>query len=281
VSKKLPIELRRVIPPDTQIAWETLVGNLPASAYLIGGTAVTVYLQHRESQDLDFYLSEPEDLGAVNSRLARLTENWAASNVKFETLKGYLGATKVELFHAVNEANSEPPKEIAGIPVASQPDLFAIKLGAITRRPALRDYFDLMETEKRVGLSVEEGIGLYLARNHVSSTEGSSVATSILFALGEAALKEAVEIDPSNVPERYRKELLRYWPQRQKQIARFLDRFAATSELSTEIPTPIRESLEVAHERRNRSACRAWMPRANARCILPKGHAAHHRSVLQ
>jgi len=73
---------------------------------------------------------------------------------------------------------------VGGIPVASLPDLFAMKLGVITRRGALRDYYDLMEMEKRTGLNVEEGLSLF--REALPPGRSRCRARGVIFALGPA-----------------------------------------------------------------------------------------------
>ena len=157
-------------------------GFVPKSAYLVGGTAVAVHLQHRvSSRDLDFYLSEAEDLRVHHELLeSKLRNEWAASLVRSDTLKGFLGRTTAEFFHAINETPVAPLTFCGGLAVASLKDLMAMKLGAITRRGALRDYLDLMEIEKRAGLSTEEGIGFYCVNIQLRDNTRPAVAAVIL-----------------------------------------------------------------------------------------------------
>ena len=42
----LPAHLRAVLPPPTRKVWQALVGNLPAGAYLVGGTGIAARLGH-------------------------------------------------------------------------------------------------------------------------------------------------------------------------------------------------------------------------------------------
>lgn len=50
---RMPGSVRRLLPADAAKAWVDLAPHLPRPLYLGGGTAVMVYLQHRESRDLD------------------------------------------------------------------------------------------------------------------------------------------------------------------------------------------------------------------------------------
>jgi hypothetical protein len=56
----LPAWLRAVLPGDTAEAWEKVCSIVPFSAYLVGGTAIAIHLQHRVSRDLDFFLRGSE-----------------------------------------------------------------------------------------------------------------------------------------------------------------------------------------------------------------------------
>ena len=277
-KSSIPIEVRRILPADTRKAWETLAGLVPKSAYLVGGTAVAVHLQHRDSRDLDFYLSEAEDLRAHHELLqSELRNEWAASLVQADTLKGFLGRTKVEFFHAINETPVAPLTSCGGLAVASLKDLMAMKLGTITRRGALRDYLDLMEIEKRAGLSAEEGIGFYLARYRITGTQRDSAVAAVILALGEAGVRDA-EIDPAGVTKSMHKELLRYWARRQPQVARRMERLASSPLIPPAVPATVKQALSSSRRDGSRRLCGALMPRAKTRCVLPQGHRPHHRS---
>lgn len=180
-----------------------------------------MHIQHRESHDLGFYLSSPTDLTDLDARLAG-TGRWLASTLTESTLKGVYRATKLQFLLAEGETNLERPSKVGGIKVASLPDLLAMKLGVITRRGALRDYFDLMEIEKRTGLRVEEGLSLFVRRYRPVGVDAA--LAGVIFALGPAAMADA-RTDPSGVPKEAVKELGRYWPKRQIEVTTHLDRY--------------------------------------------------------
>jgi hypothetical protein len=50
--------LRAFLPPDTAETWQTIAPLVPPVAYLGGGTAIAVHLEHRTSRDLDFFFHE-------------------------------------------------------------------------------------------------------------------------------------------------------------------------------------------------------------------------------
>ena len=102
------------------------------------------------------------------------------------------------------------------------PDLFAMKLGVNTRRGALRDYYDLMEMEKRTGLNAEEGLSLFVRRYRPVGVDAA--LAGVIFALGPSAIADA-KTDPSGVPKSAVNELERYWPKRQIEVTAHLDRY--------------------------------------------------------
>jgi hypothetical protein len=174
---------------------------------------------------LDFYLSSPVDLTDLNDRLSN-SNRWLASTLTESTLNGVFSATKLQFLLADTETNLEPLTMVGGIPVASLPDLFAMKLGVITRRGALRDYYDLMEMEKRTGLTAEEGLSLFVRRYRPAGVDAA--LAGVIFALGPTAITDA-KTDPSGVPKSAVKELERYWPKRQIEVTAHLDLYGAPS----------------------------------------------------
>jgi len=220
----IPIEVRAILPSDAARTWEAIVPLRPEPAYLVGGTAVAVHIGHRKSRDLDFCLSSPVDLTDLNDRLSN-SDRWLASTLTESTLNGVFSATKLQFLLADPETNLEPLTMVGGIPVASLPDLFAMKLGVITRRGALRDYYDLMEME-RTGLTAEEGLSLFVRRYHPAGVDAA--LAGVILALGPAAIADA-KSDPSGVPKSAVKELARYWPRRQIEVTAHLNRYGAPS----------------------------------------------------
>ena len=217
----LPRQLAAVLAEDTAHAWVTLAPLLPPSAYLAGGTAIAAHLSHRTSRDLDFFLAQPEDLEALHRTLAAAGP-WDAGTVRSDTLNGVFGATKVQFLEAADQENVDAPTAVAGIPVASLPDLLASKLNAlVTRAPAaLRDYFDLTAIEEKTQLRVEEGLGIVVRRFRPASPR--SYLVHAVRALGYMGDVE----DDNLLPRRSFAEVEAYWQRRQPEILRHLGRTA-------------------------------------------------------
>jgi len=159
----LPPQLAALLPADTAEAWVILADLVPASAALYGGTALAAHLHHRTSRDLDFFLDEPTDLNAIAAAL-ELHRPLAIERLTSDTLNGLFGRTKVQFLDATGQHVLVPSTAIAGLAVASIPDLLATKLKVLLDRPALRDYVDLMRIEQDTAFSGVDGIGFYVAR---------------------------------------------------------------------------------------------------------------------
>jgi hypothetical protein len=209
-----PEELRSVLPEDTVSAWTDLAPHLPPQLVLVGGTALAVHLQHRSSRDLDFFHTEPGvDLVALKTTLGSLPGGFAATLESPGTLNGLYRATKVQFLDATSQTPINKPVRCAELNVASLEDILAMKLKVVGDRPALRDYFDLKVIEQRAGMSVEEGLRLYMHRYRVSADDGS--IPHIIQALGYLG-----DVDPDDQLPETKAVIEQYWAARQLQIAR-------------------------------------------------------------
>lgn len=98
--------------------------------------------------------------------------------------------------------------EIARIRVASVRDIAAMKLKMIVDRGEMRDYFDLMELDRRRVVDVEEGLSLFLERYEPSNP--AEYVMTIVRALGYLG---DVAADPELPTSRT--EIESYWTKRQ------------------------------------------------------------------
>lgn len=110
-----------------------------ASARLVGGTALSLQIGHRESDDLDLFSVEPMDMMAVQSLLINKYE-FVPSVIEENTLIGFLNGVKIDVvyhpFQWLEEAIVED-----GMRLASIADIAAMKMHAIInsgKRP--KDY---------------------------------------------------------------------------------------------------------------------------------------------
>ena len=216
----LPRDLAAFLPSETARAWTALAHVLPAELYLGGGTAVAVHLRHRESRDLDFFFHHGGvDLTALAAQLRGLGP-FAVTHESPGTLRGELGATKVEFFHADEvrpQQLLEPPSVVGGLRVAGLKDLIAMKLKVIGDRGEMRDYYDIKVIEERGNITLEDGIVLFLERYDVSPQ--SDALRHIVRALGYL---DDVEEDRALPVSKL--ELSAWWRRRQARLVRQLAR---------------------------------------------------------
>jgi nucleotidyltransferase AbiEii toxin of type IV toxin-antitoxin system len=216
----LPADLLNVLSPDAARAWQELARVLPEALYLGGGTAVAAHLHHRQSRDLDFFFHDNAvDLAALAARLGEMPR-FSVAQESSGTLRGLFGATKLEFFHA-DEAKRqrllEAPGVLAGLRIAGLKDLLAMKLKVVGDRGELRDYYDLRLIEERGGLTIEDGIPLFLERYDVSPQ--SDTLQHIVRALGY--LDDIEEDDALPISKA---ELAEWWRERQVRLLRHLAR---------------------------------------------------------
>ena len=155
--------IREILPRGTAEAWATIIPAVPECAYLAGGTALAVHLKHRISRDLDFFTEREFDVDQLAAQLSELG-SFAPTLMATGTLNGIFDRTKIQFLEASSQRNVEAPAVLAGIRIASIPDLMATKLKVIGDRGALRDYFDIMTIEQQTDISVENGLELFIHR---------------------------------------------------------------------------------------------------------------------
>ncbi len=124
---------------------------LRSQFYFTGGTALSLYyLQHRISEDLDFFTENPFDPDQVGS----IVDNWS-KQYNFETefkqienlttflLKFHDGYTLKLDFNLYQHKRVEKSKLIDGIEVDNLTDIAINKLITIVQRTQVKDFVDL------------------------------------------------------------------------------------------------------------------------------------------
>jgi len=139
-----------ILPPAQRSLWPHLV-QVPGHFVLYGGTAIALYLGHRQSVDFDFFSDVDLDDEQKNNLLREITWLNGASVLQNEkdTLTvsvDYMGAPiKLSFFGGVkNGCVCEPDKTDDDVLcVASMDDLLAHKLKVIHDRAEAKDYQDI------------------------------------------------------------------------------------------------------------------------------------------
>ena len=267
-SDVLPRAMREVWPVVTKA---TL--NLKRS--LVGGTALAMHLRHRESFDLDILCSSGFSGESLQRKLQtlcetsgfRFDERLAGDGSMFATVNG------VEVDVVSQPASSNPsrfrqlaePFVVDRMPVASLPDLLAMKLDVIMYRPKLRDYIDVAAIDKAGPYTIEDGLRFHAERYGITQT--SRIPERIL-----ALLESPGRLSTDRVFAEMAEETLTYLKERALAAARSDQWYTSTGTLG---PSRAKSLSSLPTQP---SLCRAWMPRAHAYCRLPRNHQGHHRS---
>lgn len=108
---------------------------------LVGGTALALQYGHRESVDLDFFgeiEAECETISQVLNKYGKVQIIKSSINIKIFTVDGI----KVD-FVNYNYKWLEQPIVEQGITLATDKDIAAMKIAAITGRGSKKDFFDM------------------------------------------------------------------------------------------------------------------------------------------
>lgn len=133
-------------------------------------------------------------------------------------MKGLFGGATIEVFDASELRHLVEPTLMAGLRVASLQDLMAMKLKVLAERGEARDYFDVKAIDEEGGVSVEEGVELFMQRYGVSPN--SEALHHLYKAMGDLTDVEGDDLLPANPSE-----LQHWWARRQVKVLRNSDRF--------------------------------------------------------
>ena len=132
---------------DMRALWRRM-GPLPGQLRLYGGTALALYLNHRESVDFDFFTPDPDVRRTVITALPWLAgASWRGGDGVIEaTWPGTyrdIHVTFLEVTELVPVPVEAPRPASNGVPVAAPRDLVRAKLEAVCNRGTARDYADI------------------------------------------------------------------------------------------------------------------------------------------
>lgn len=151
-----------VLPP-LQRNLAKLIGNWPLAKdfYLAGGTALALQIGHRQSVDFDFFSKN----ALPAEKLLKNIEDYFKTPVRVlqmdkQTLTVFLKDVLVSFFGGyVFPLVGKILREFY-FPVASQEDIFAMKLLAVQHRTEMKDYIDILALIEQSGINLQKGIGL-------------------------------------------------------------------------------------------------------------------------
>jgi len=112
---------------------------------LVGGTALSLVLGHRESIDLDLFTDKPFDRDLIINKLTDTFPVFSFEGIKSPRLFfAYINDVKVDFVHTFEPFiyNSDLKESIR---FAAIEEIIALKLNAIAGRGAKKDFWDLYE----------------------------------------------------------------------------------------------------------------------------------------
>jgi hypothetical protein len=119
---------------------------------LVGGTALSLYMGHRRSIDLDLFSQHTFVVGELQDHLYE-KYNFTTLNIADVTLIGFIDGVKVDCIYYKYPV-IEPINEIEEIRLASIRDIAAMKLTAISQDGTrLKDFIDIAFLSTRMTLN--------------------------------------------------------------------------------------------------------------------------------
>jgi hypothetical protein len=112
------------------------------SAYMAGGTGLSLQLGHRISVDFDFFTTKKFQARQLVEQLNKPPLNFELERIEWGTIIGHFGKTKFSLFF-YDYPLIDKPMKFLGNNIASIQDIAAMKLLAISERGIKRDFIDL------------------------------------------------------------------------------------------------------------------------------------------
>jgi hypothetical protein len=136
-----------ILPPAQQMVWREL-GQIPSQFTLYGGTAIALYLGHRESVDFDFFGTDhfaPMDLYSAIPILEGATVTQSQPSTLSVISYRNNEAVKISFFGlpAIRALMAPVVCTDNNLKVASLLDLAGMKAAVVQQRAEAKDYIDL------------------------------------------------------------------------------------------------------------------------------------------
>jgi hypothetical protein len=151
------------LSPQQRHALQSLTPLAQRGFYLAGGTALCLQQAHRRSVDLDLFRSERFDPDQVLRELRAEGVPLTNARTQSSTLWFEIEGVETSLM-SFPHPMLEPPADTLGVPVASLPDIAAMKVEAIASRGARKDFVDLYFICNENGLGLAGAIKAFETR---------------------------------------------------------------------------------------------------------------------
>lgn len=130
------------LPPKTKNLLEKIAKKrFIKKFYLAGGSAVALFLNHRQSDDLDFFSDKEFSSPVLIKNLKGIGEFRGAKSAE-NTIIGKLEGIKISFF-TLPYGLLEPSIKYKNLSIAQPLDLAAMKILAVSDRGTKRDFIDL------------------------------------------------------------------------------------------------------------------------------------------
>jgi len=123
--------------------------DLPSDTYLAGGTAIALWIGHRQSVDLDWFT--PHEIDEKMWQMKWETKlGFSLKRRDWQTLIGEIESVKTALFF-YKYPLIEKASDYRGLKIAGLKDLAAMKIDTVLSRGTKRDFIDLYFLGKKFG----------------------------------------------------------------------------------------------------------------------------------
>ena len=201
------------LPPPQRRLWPELRAT-PHHFVLYGGTAIALRLAHRESEDFDFFSSEPLDGDILLAEIPYLKGATVVQRAR-DTLTCVVdrrGPVRMSFFGglSLNRVQSPQTAQGAGILVASLRDLGGTKAQVVQSRALSKDYIDIDALMRLGGVPLEAMLGAAAAIH--GELYNAMLTLKALAYFGDGDLAElpaavrkrlshaAAKVDPGSIP---------------------------------------------------------------------------------
>ncbi|MXX79004.1 MAG: nucleotidyl transferase AbiEii/AbiGii toxin family protein [Gemmatimonadales bacterium] len=150
------------LPRSQRLLWPELHAT-PAGFVLYGGTGLALRLAHRESEDFDFFSSDPLEGESLLAEVPYLEDSEVVQRAEntLTCLVDRDGPVRVSFFGglALNRVQDPEPVAGPGLLVASLLDLAATKVQVVQSRASGKDYLDVDAVIRLGGIDLGQALG--------------------------------------------------------------------------------------------------------------------------
>lgn len=181
------LQTQSVYPATLELLKKLMDFSSLAAFNLVGGTALSLQFGHRISVDLDFFTEQPFDSFELKRNLEQA---FGSENIVWQLEKDYtllltINGIKVDILHypypLIDDAIIED-----NIRLLSPKDIAPMKLSAVSKRGAKKDFFDIYELLYQQ-YTLSEMFSFY--KEKFQNNELSFIARSLLY-FDDAELEE-------------------------------------------------------------------------------------------